>query len=72
MTRFRFSILGVMGIILVLDFLHLGTSPDLRDLTRLLRRDHPGQLLTHSVGREAGKTHRSQEIFVPLGEAGKV
>ncbi len=61
-----------MEIILVFDFLRLGASPDLRDLTRLLRRDHPGELLTHSVDREAGKTHRSQEVFVPWGEAEKV
>ena len=56
----------------MLDFLLLGASPDLRILTFLLLRDHPGELPTHSVGREAGKTHRSQEVFVPRGEAGKV
>ena len=56
----------------MLDFLLLGASPPLRTLTCLLLCEHLGELLTHSIGREAGKTHRSQEGFVPRGEVGKV
>ena len=50
----------------------LSRVPDLRCLLGLLLCHHPGELLTHSVGRGAGKMHRSQEVFVPRGEAGKV